>query len=375
MGRTISKEEIIKRINNLPDIKEYSIESDSIIGSTKKAIFIHKNCPENNNNDHMFQMIVKDFIGGQRCPLCAKRKRIISNTKSTSHTIRRVINDDTKLKKYIDRINSKLPDEYTFISLYDDNFYGVHTKVNIKHCRCGKTFSKRISDFLYNDQFCPECTGKGGHKKDIKETIDRIKSAGFQLVDYEISKNEPLYTHKKYFLSCLKCGEIQERCLNTIINLSGMCQCQSKHPMSKGEKIIKEILDEHGIENITHKTFDDMKYISTLRCDIYLPGFNSIIEYDGMQHFKVTYNKFYYSNLKVIRERDETKNNFCANNNINILRISYKEISKKKISKIILEFLGLDKEIDGKPYDGKLSRTVWVGGKSNYDEYVEYNSK
>ena len=34
--------------------------------------------------------------------------------------------------------------------------------------------------------------------------------------------------------------------------------------------------------------------------------------------------------------------------------------------------------LDGKPYDGKLSRTVWIGGKSNinsctYDEYVDFN--
>ena len=67
-----------------------------------------------------------------------------------------------------------------------------------------------------------------------------------------------------------------------------------------------------------------------------------------------------------------------------IMIISYgeKEISQeinnmsKVISKndIILTHIILD----GKPYDGKLSRTVWIGGKSNinsctYDEYVDFN--
>ena len=56
-----------------------------------------------------------------------------------------------------------------------------------------------------------------------------------------------------------------------------------------------------------------------------------------------------------------------------IIRLSYRNNTLEKISNILTHII-----LDGKPYDGKLSRTVWIGGKSNiesctYDEYVDFN--
>ena len=208
-------------------------------------------------------------------------------------------------------------------------------------------------------------------KKDITDTINRINRAGFELVDYN---GEHLYTHSKHLMKCKLCGEVQERYINTVINLSGKCRCTSKIS-SNGENIIKDILDNYNIKYITNKTFDGMVSESSLRCDFFIPEYNAVIEYDGIQHFIERDNLFYHDTLETIQNRDITKNNFCAKNNIPILRISYKERNMEKIARIIKEFLNLDNKIDGKPYDGKLSRTVWVGGKSNYEEYLMYNSK
>ena len=58
------------------------------------------------------------------------------------------------------------------------------------------------------------------------------------------------------------------------------------------------------------------------------------------------------------------------------LVIIYKLLNSRHISEeeLITEILNsFNKNNDGKPYDGKLSRTVWVGGKSNYEDYVKYN--
>ncbi|MFA7491790.1 MAG: hypothetical protein WCY58_13640, partial [Mariniphaga sp.] len=65
---------------------------------------------------------------------------------------------------------------------------------------------------------------------------------------------------------------------------------------------------------------------------------------------------------------------YCINNGINIVRISYLENTYKKISNILN--IILDYFIDGKPYDGKLSRTVLRGqGRSNPPELPDKSFK
>ena len=368
MARRITNEEILNRLSNLKDFEEYDILNETIHGSTKKATFIHRNCPEN-GSDYRFNMIIKDFIGGQRCPRCAAKKRILSNTKIKDKEV--IIHKKSRqiynLNKYIEQINST--PEYEYISINDTRYTTVHTKVNIKHKTCDNIFVKRISDFIYNKQLCPICTGKGGKKKDISETIRRLDEAGFELFQYS---GGHLYTSSTYLLKCKKCRSVQERSLNTIINLHGQCDCQIARG-SKGERIINEILSDANIFFLKNKTFEGLISVSSLKCDFYIPKYNAIIEYDGYQHFRDC--SFISGTLDERHKRDLIKNKFCTDNNIKILRISYKERNKQKITKIINEFLNLIDKIDGKPYDGKLSRTVWVGGKSNYEDYFKYNSK
>jgi hypothetical protein len=52
---------------------------------------------------------------------------------------------------------------------------------------------------------------------------------------------------------------------------------------------------------------------------------NTIIEFDGRQHFQET-DHFSYSYKKVV-EHDTIKNNYCADKNIRLIRISYKQIN------------------------------------------------
>lgn len=70
---------------------------------------------------------------------------------------------------------------------------------------------------------------------------------------------------------------------------------------------------------------------SILYFDFYLPDFNFCIEYDGIQHFIV--NKWFggikgFDELKI---RDDIKTTFCKENDINLLRISYKENIEEKL--------------------------------------------
>lgn len=76
------------------------------------------------------------------------------------------------------------------------------------------------------------------------------------------------------------------------------------------------------------KTFN-----SRLRFDFWLPDINTIIEFDGKHHFKpIEYFGGEYS-FKKVKINDQLKNNYCKENNITLLRISYKDL--KRIEEII----------------------------------------
>jgi hypothetical protein len=67
--------------------------------------------------------------------------------------------------------------------------------------------------------------------------------------------------------------------------------------------------------------------------DFYVSSYNLLIEYHGQQHFDgglYIYNKddaFSYR-----QQLDSTKRNFCANNGINLLEITYKQDVPKALA-------------------------------------------
>lgn len=104
---------------------------------------------------------------------------------------------------------------------------------------------------------------------------------------------------------------------------------------SKGEKTIREHLKNNNISFIQEYRFDNCKYKNQLPFDFYIPEYNLCIEFDGEQHFEA----FEYfggeERFKIIQIRDNIKNNYCKENNINLLRIPYWELNN--IEKILDE--------------------------------------
>lgn len=106
------------------------------------------------------------------------------------------------------------------------------------------------------------------------------------------------------------------------INGSGCPKCNK---LSNSEKIIFNYLESKNIDFIYQKKFNDCIYKRTLNFDFYIPSKNLIIEYDGIQHFE--YRSYFGNEIEFNKTilRDNIKNEYCKNNNINLLRISYKE--------------------------------------------------
>lgn len=119
---------------------------------------------------------------------------------------------------------------------------------------------------------------------------------------------------------------------------SGCPKCSNK--MSKSEKIIAEFLTQHSIKFIQEYTFIDCRDKNPLPFDFFLPDYNTIIEYDGIQHFqpinfskKSTYNSSEI--LEYTKFHDKLKNEYCKNNNITLYRISYKDNLEQQLFTII----------------------------------------
>lgn len=110
---------------------------------------------------------------------------------------------------------------------------------------------------------------------------------------------------------------------------------------SQGEKQIALWLQEHYIENIPQKRFEDCRDIYTLPFDFYLPDTDTCIEYQGEQHYRpVNFggisDEEAYDNFMKTQHHDEIKRNYCAENNIQLICIPYWEDADNYLNKNLL---------------------------------------
>lgn len=111
---------------------------------------------------------------------------------------------------------------------------------------------------------------------------------------------------------------------------------------SKGEIKIAKYLKDNNVDFEEQKRFLDCKDKNTLPFDFYLPLLNVCIEFDGRQHiepvdFGGNRENVALYNFKKIQQHDKIKNQYCKDNNINLLRIPHTEFDN--IEKILLEKL------------------------------------
>jgi very-short-patch-repair endonuclease len=101
---------------------------------------------------------------------------------------------------------------------------------------------------------------------------------------------------------------------------------------SKGEILIREYLEKYKINYKSQFKFKDCKHKRKLPFDFYLPEYKICIEYDGIQHYKPIDYFGGESELNNTKIRDNIKNNYCKNNNINLIRIKYNDNITKKLN-------------------------------------------
>lgn len=208
---------------------------------------------------------------------------------------------------------------------YHDDFSGVKNKIKVTCNEHGDFYQEAYHHM--NLSGCTKCS------TDLRKTttgdfIKRSNEIHDNKYEYFIGGYNTL-SMDKVLIKCKEHGFF-EQTSETHLRGSGCTLCKTK---SRGEVKIKNFLLENNIYFIREKTFDGCTNNKKLRFDFYLPEFNTLIEYDGKQHFKsIPYfggEKTYVNTTK----SDTIKNEYCIVNSIELIRIPYTQL--KNITEIL----------------------------------------
>lgn len=221
-------------------------------------------------------------------------------------------------------------------------------------CECGNIISVTAKDLKSGNKQSCGCLARDSSIKNISKTLTNLEDltgqrSGNLTVIRLATENEKVNRPKglRYWYCKCDCGN------SHIVSTSDFklgkvqsCGCLN----SKGEALISSLLENNKINYARQFYFDDL--ISENGRKFYfdfgiLNNNNQLlylIEYDGIQHFSIEHQ---FSKdldaLEIIKIRDNTKNNYCKEHGIPLIRIPYthKEI---KIEDLLLETTSFRKE-------------------------------
>lgn len=222
---------------------------------------------------------------------------------------------------------NKIKEKYDIINT---EVIGTHTYYKVRCKKCGH-IRKTLLGNLNKNLNCG-CYTKVFRKRTPKEFINECNlyyNNELELVsEYKDQTTKVLLKH-------LPCGMIWSVRPSDIIHGRSHCpKCRTQE--SLGAKKVRTILEKENIKFIQEYKLPD----SRQRIDFFLPDYNFGIEYNGKQHYE--YIEFFHKNkegFENYKKRDLKKQEICNNNNIHLLKISYKEdnniekILKKELSK------------------------------------------
>ncbi len=227
----------------------------------------------------------------------------------------KVHSDQTKTQEdFIKEVNKLWNGQYVVLGEYENS----QMKIEMKH-QCGFTYKVTPANFLKGRQ-CPKCVKRVKtkdteyYKKELREMVDNEYTL---LSEYKASRVKVKLKHNV-------CGFEYLTTPNDFQQGKRCPKCRE----SKGEKKIRTLLEEHKIKFIPQYEFDDLIGIGgrTLKFDFAILKDNDnkiLIEYDGEFHFEGKARLQKDSDFKTQQIHDEMKNQYCKENNIELIRIPY----------------------------------------------------
>jgi hypothetical protein len=184
-------------------------------------------------------------------------------------------------------------------------------------CNKGHKYTQDRNNLLSN-RGCNQC-----RKEKITFSKEHVFSKFSEIHGdlYKYKYDDYISVKSKIEITCRK-GHIFFQKVSNHLQGKGCPICRE----SIGERNISVYLENKSIKFIRQKKFSDCKYISHLPFDFYIPSINTIIEYDGIQHFEPVELFGGLEEFEKTKIKDKIKNEYCSINNIKLYRISYKDI-------------------------------------------------
>ena len=338
------------------------IRDSSYVNAHIKLRVKHNKC------GNVYEIKPNDFLNGSRCSYCA------GNLKKT----------DAQFKR---EVRNLVGDEYTFL----DSYVNAHTKLRVKHNKCGNVYEVQPSNFL-NGSRCSYCSGH--HKKtntEFKQEIYDLVGNEYTFLDSYVSTMTKLRVkHNKCgntykvlpnnFISGSRCpycsasvGKTDVQFKQEVFDLVGneytfldsyvnnFTKLRVKHNKCghvykvrptdfishntrcpycnspKGELIISKILDTLNVNYEYQKTFDDLKDVQPLSYDFYIPDQNILIEYQGVQHYQSIDYFGGEDQFKNQQNHDKLKADYAKANGYTLIAVPYTEDTFNKIKKYLIK--------------------------------------
>lgn len=323
--KKLSDDEYKKRVFSLVG-DEYDVLEEYIDTKTK-LLTRHNVC------GNSWKICPNKFITGRRCPFCyvdkkrqAKEDRIRLNLekKKAPKIKKNNKRDNSKTKERFEKeFSNKKGQEYTLIN----EFVDYSSKIKIMH-QCGHIWESYPSNILRHG--CPSCA-RGRARKRLTKTNEEFENDVLTLGEGEyILEGEYINSKNKVKILHLSCG-------NSWFILPGnfikgrRCPFCSHKPL--GESRIERFLKNRDIGFKSNFRFVDCKDSYPLSFDFYIFAYNTLIEYNGIQHYEPVKIFGGEDQLEIQRNHDEIKYNYCNENGILLIIIPYWEY--KNIEKIL----------------------------------------
>ena len=234
-------------------------------------------------------------------------------------------------RKTLDQIKKEFNDlvgnEYQILS---NEYFNNKKKLKILHTSCGNEFEMSADGFLNRGNRCKYCANQMSWSYTTEE-FKKMVSESLLGDEYEVlSKYEN--THTPVLMKHKTCGNTFEMRPNNFLIKGNRCPVCST---SNGENRIEDYLKKSDKKYVQHAKIQKLSNRMTFDFKIFLNEKEFfLVEFDGRFHYEpYSLKEEHVKKFESQKKNDEMKNEFCKKNNIDLLRISYKEIDN--IEKIL----------------------------------------
>lgn len=245
-------------------------------------------------------------------------------------TCKKINKSKTNIDKVKFEIIVRYFNKYNFDVLTEEEYYkGTGEYLEVRCRICGLIEKVSYNSFKKRVNKCQNCINIERYNI-VKEKCDRLN---YILLDNEING-----TKTPINIVCDNGHKITPTYDSFIWK---DCGCNICKTISRGEDKIINFLNGLNIYYNKHYRGFELIYKKHLEFDFYIPQLNTIIEFDGIQHFKPINYFGGIENFIDLKIKDGLKNEYCYNNNIRLIRIPYWEMNN--IEGILVKELNLNR--------------------------------